>query len=75
MVHNLGIVLSENQIKNKSFDFAVRIVNLYNFLTEQKKNLFYQSNFFVQEQVLVLCFRSRKRSKQSRFCCQNEHCP
>ncbi len=29
--------MSENQIENKSFDFAVRIVNLYKFLTEQKK--------------------------------------
>ncbi len=29
--------MNENQIENKSFDFAVRIVNLYKFLTEQKK--------------------------------------
>ncbi len=29
--------MSENQIESKSFDFAVRIVNLYKFLTEQKK--------------------------------------
>ncbi len=29
--------MSENQIENKSFDFAVRVVNLYKFLTEQKK--------------------------------------
>ncbi len=29
--------MSENQIENKSFDFSVRIVNLYKFLTEQKK--------------------------------------
>ncbi len=29
--------INENQIENKSFDFAVRIVNLYKFLTEQKK--------------------------------------
>ncbi len=29
--------MSENQIENKSFDFAVRVVNLYKFLIEQKK--------------------------------------
>ncbi len=29
--------MSENQIESKSFDFAVRIVNLYKLLTEQKK--------------------------------------
>ncbi len=29
--------MGENQIESKSFDFAVRIVNLYKFLTEQKK--------------------------------------
>ncbi len=29
--------MSENQIESKSFDFAVRVVNLYKFLTEQKK--------------------------------------
>ena len=30
---------SENAIKNKSFDFAVRIVNLYKFLSTEKKEL------------------------------------
>ena len=29
--------MKENVVKNKSFNFAVRIVNLYKFLTEQKK--------------------------------------
>ncbi len=29
--------MSENQIVRKSFDFAVRVVNLYKFLTKQKK--------------------------------------
>ncbi len=38
--------MSENQIENKSFDFAVRIVNLYNFSTEQKKE------FVISKQLL-----------------------
>ena len=29
--------MSENIIKNKSFDFAVRVVNLYKMLCEEKK--------------------------------------
>ena len=29
--------MSENIIENKSFDFAVRVVNLYKHLTEEKK--------------------------------------
>jgi four helix bundle protein len=29
--------MKENVVKNKSFDFAVRIVNLYRYLLEEKK--------------------------------------
>ena len=29
----------DNIIENKSFDFAVRIVNLYKYLTTEKKTL------------------------------------
>ena len=29
--------MSENIVENKSFDFAVRIVNLYKYLTNEKK--------------------------------------
>ena len=32
-----SIKISENTIENKSFDFAVRIVNLYKYLTTEKK--------------------------------------
>jgi hypothetical protein len=31
--------IKRNILKEKSFDFAVRIVNLYKFLIEEKKNL------------------------------------
>ena len=36
----------ENIIENKSFDFAVRIVNLYKFLSYEKKE------FFLSKQLL-----------------------
>lgn len=36
----------ENQIKDKSLDFAVRIYNLYRYLTEQKKE------FVISKQIL-----------------------
>jgi hypothetical protein len=32
--------MSENVIKIKSFNFALRIVKLYQFLSAEKKNLF-----------------------------------
>ena len=33
----MGGVLENGMVEDKSFDFAVRIVNLYRFLTEEKK--------------------------------------
>jgi four helix bundle protein len=38
--------MKENIIKTKSFDFALRIVKLYQFLTEQKKE------FILSKQIL-----------------------
>ncbi len=38
--------MSENKIEDKSFDFAVRVVNLYRFMTEQKKE------FILSKQLL-----------------------
>ena len=38
--------MKENIIQDKSFDFAVRIVNLYKYLTENKKE------FVLSKQVL-----------------------
>ncbi|MBM2813896.1 MAG: hypothetical protein HW421_658 [Ignavibacteria bacterium] len=34
---NIGKKMKENIIKDKSFQFAIRIVNLYKYLCEQKK--------------------------------------
>ena len=38
--------MKENIVKNKSFDFAIRIVNLYKFLVEEKKE------FIMSKQLL-----------------------
>lgn len=43
--------MKENEFFELSKVFAVRIVKLYKFLTENKKNMFFQSKFFVQVQV------------------------
>ena len=34
---NWGIAMKENIVKDKSFDFAVRIVNLYKFLKDKEE--------------------------------------
>lgn len=39
--------MQNNNIENKSFEFAVRTVNLYKFLTEEKKE------FVMSKQVLL----------------------
>jgi len=44
--------MKENVILNKSFDFAVRIVNLYKYLTIEKKELSYPSKFYEVEPLL-----------------------
>jgi four helix bundle protein len=38
-MQNVKGVMKENVILNKSFEFAVRIVNLYKYLTTEKKEL------------------------------------
>ena len=44
----LGKKMSENAVYEKSFEFAVRIVNLYKFLTGEKKE-------FVMSKQLLRC--------------------
>jgi len=38
-------MLDENLIVNKSYKFALMIVELYQFLSKEKKNIYYQSNY------------------------------
>ena len=41
----------ENVIEIKSFEFSVRIINLYKYLMYEKRNMFFPSSFFVVEQA------------------------
>ena len=43
--------MKENITLEKSFDFAVRIVNLYSILQAIKKNIFSQNNYYEAEPV------------------------
>ena len=42
-------MIKKNVVKDKSFDFAVRIVNLYKYLTDKKRE------FVLSKQLLLLC--------------------
>lgn len=44
--------MKENVVKDKSFAFAIRIVKLYKYLVEEKKEFVFQNNYFVP--VLLL---------------------
>ncbi len=35
----------DNIIKNKSYKFALRIIKLYKYLSEEKKSIFFQNNY------------------------------
>ena len=42
-----------NPIREKSFEFALRIVNMYKLLTTERKEFIMSNNFFVLELRLV----------------------
>lgn len=44
--------MKENVVKDKSFAFAIRIVKLYKYLVEEKREFVFQNNYFVP--VLLL---------------------
>lgn len=54
---------NDNVIVEKSENFAVRIVRLYQFLCDEKKSLFFQSNCFAVAQVLVQIFTKQLMAK------------
>lgn len=43
---------TENVIQEKSYAFAIRIINLYRYLTEKKVNMFCQNNYYGVELLL-----------------------
>ena len=50
-------------IESKTFDFAIRIVNLYKYLCDQKKEYVLSKQFCVRVQVLVLMLLKLSRHK------------
>ena len=55
--------MKENISVKKSFEFAVRIVNLSKYLTKKKRNIFFQNGFYVVGQVLAQMFPKRNAVK------------
>ncbi len=43
--------MKESIVKEKSFEFALQIIELYQVLQEEKRSLSYQNNSYVVEQV------------------------
>ena len=50
---------SDNIIQEKSFAFAIRIVNLYKYLTNEKKSLFFQNKYLKVEHQLVQILKNQ----------------
>jgi hypothetical protein len=44
----------DNIIKSKSYKFALRIIKLYRYLCDEKKNMLYLNNYLDAEHLLVL---------------------
>jgi hypothetical protein len=42
---------SKNITKHKSFDFAIAIVKLYQYLTTEKRNTLFQNRYYEAAQV------------------------
>lgn len=53
-MNNLRIMKKDNVVKDKSFDFAVRIVNLYNHLSQEKKE--FESILYDADELCKLLF-------------------
>lgn len=53
MINRKDMFMKESILAEKSFDFSIRIVNFYKYLTDTKKNMFYQNNYYAVEQLLV----------------------
>lgn len=54
----------ESIVENKSFEFAVRIVNLYKHLTAEKKEYTISKQLLKAEQALVLMYAKASKDSQ-----------
>jgi 5'-deoxynucleotidase YfbR-like HD superfamily hydrolase len=61
--------MKENVVQDKSFDFAVRIVNLYKHLSQEKKE--FESIFYNADELCRLLFTIIKSSTEL---LQTTHC-
>ena len=60
--------MSDNVVENKSFDFAVRIVNLHKHLSsEEKRVCSFEAIATKRNEYRSECFRSSQMTKQSGF--------
>ena len=51
--------MSKSIVRDKSKKFAIRIVRLYQYLTQEKTSLLSLNNFYALEQVLVLISQNK----------------
>jgi len=51
--------MSKSIVRDKSKKFAIRIVRLYKYLTQEKTSLLSLNNFYALEQVLVLISQNK----------------
>ena len=63
--------MSKNIISKKSFDFAVRTVNLYKHLTAEKKEYVLSKQLLRSEQVLERTFLKRNEVRAKRILMPN----
>jgi hypothetical protein len=63
--------MKKNVILEKSKQFALRIIKLYIYLRDDKREGFYQSNCFAVERVLAQTFEKRNVHNQMRIFMQN----
>ena len=51
--------MNKSIVRDKSKKFAIRIVRLYKYLTQEKTSLLSLNNFYALEQVLVLISQNK----------------
>lgn len=61
--------MAENVIYKLSKRFALRIIKLYTFLCDEKKNMLYQNSFIEVEQALALILQKVYMLKVMQIMC------
>lgn len=66
--------MKENVIQLKTFEFAVRIVKLYQYLVEEKKNGYFQNKYLGVVLPLVQIPKKHWVGIQKKICIENRDC-